>query len=66
MTCKFTVTTPAGSINLVSSMDWFACHAAILAVMGIKDQGPVESEAQARAIAEKGLSQRRVTPGGRP
>ena len=66
MTCKFTITIPAGRIDLVSPMDWFACHAAILDAMGIEDAGPVESEAQARAIAAKRGPQRTLTQGARP
>jgi len=65
MTCKFRVTIPAGSVDLVSPMDWFACHQQILAVMGIKDAGPVNSEAQALAIGSaerKKTAQRTLTP----
>lgn len=69
MTCKFTVTIPAGSIDLTSQMDWFACHAAILDVMGIKDAGPVNTPEAALAIGmaeRKKPSQRTITPRGRP
>jgi hypothetical protein len=51
MTCNYTITIPAGSIDLTSPMDWFACQAAILEVMRIKDQGPVTSEADALTLA---------------
>ena len=55
MTCKFTLTIPAGEIDLVSPMDWFACQAVILAQMGIKDANPVLTEAEAVKVADKAL-----------
>ena len=57
MTCQFTVSiaTSTGSIDLVSPMDWFDCHAAILAALGITDATPVTSAAQAEAISAKAV-----------
>lgn len=55
MTCQFRITIPKGGIDLTSPMDWFACHAVILAQMGIKDAGPVLTEAEAVKVADKAL-----------
>lgn len=60
MTCKFRITIPAGSIDLVSPMGFWECHAAILEVMGIKDQGPVKTQEHARQIAEEAARKRRM------
>lgn len=51
MTCKFTITIPAGSIDLVSPMDWWQCHAKLLEVMGIQDASPVANRAAAEATS---------------
>jgi len=59
MTCKFTITLPAGSIDLTSPMDWWECHAVILAQMGIKDANPVLTEAQADKIGQEAAEKER-------
>lgn len=64
MTCKFQITIPAGSINLTSPMDWWEVRAAILQVMGIKDAGPVASQAQAEAIAATAVRRHQAAPSG--
>lgn len=55
MTTNFTIAIPAGSIDLTSPMDFFACQAILLAGMGIKDANPVTSEAEAVKHADKAL-----------
>lgn len=52
MTRKFTLTIPAGEIDLVSPMDWVACHAEVLKTMGIKDANPLTSEAEADKVSK--------------
>jgi hypothetical protein len=56
---KWTVQTSILSCDLSAPGDWFATHAAILEVMGIKDAGPVQSEAEADMIGQKAAERAR-------
>jgi hypothetical protein len=64
---KWTVQTPILTCDLSAPGDWFAIHTKILEVMGIKDQGPVTSEAHAQMIGDaakaKALAKRRARSG---
>ena len=61
---KWTVQTPILTCDLSASGDWFAIHTKILEVMGIEDQGPVTSEAQADQIAQKAAEKHRRARSG--
>ena len=61
---KWTVQTSILTCDLSAPGDWFKTHAAILEVMGIKDQGPVTSEDQADQIGQKAAEKHRRARSG--
>ena len=56
---KWTVQTPILTCDLSVPGDWFKTHAAILEVMGIKDAGPVLTEADADKIGKESAERKR-------